>query len=79
MSQGAGIPIYRQKQRVLCVFDAIHRRNGSTKTIQDSQMIVVEFSDQIEEALMLAMRQRADKPIEIRLKRYLPEGGRAVF
>lgn len=76
--QGDGVP-YRTKQRVLCLFDAIYRLGNSTVTKPDSLMVNVEFSDQIEEALLLAVRNMPDRPMEIRLRTYLPEGGRARF
>lgn len=76
--QGDGVP-YRAKQRVLCLFDAIYRYGNSTVTRPDSLMVNVEFSDQIEEALLLAVRNMPDRPMEIRLRTYLPESGRAEF
>jgi hypothetical protein len=79
---------WRSKQKVLCLFEAVLRCGNSTRTVRDSVMISVEFSDQIEPAFDEAVREMiarpngpwpGAKPLTWALKRYIPEGGKETF
>lgn len=71
---------YRQKQKVLCLYEAKIRTGNSTRSVQDSVMVEVEFSDQIADAFKKSTRQSIGRNvIDVELVKYIPECGRQNF
>lgn len=89
LDQARAARAYREKVKVLCIYEATIRERGSTRQVDDGLMIEVEFSDQIKDAFEAEMKRRNASvtrqfsmfpvPISWELKRYVTSNGKQNF
>lgn len=80
-----GARAYREKTRVLCIFEYLGRDERGTRRLRDSLMLEVEFADQIETGFEAEMKRRVPtwpvgpRPLEWTLLKYLTPSGERTF